>query len=508
MHVIFFQLLIPIVLYTLFTILDAAHTMSILRFPGKLINSIVNTDENNLLFLTDSKSLFKSFGRDTYLLNWFYPNQKYSVDADFEQAYLKSKGVFFFAKFLGVFTICVALLVLQFKAQLFTTGSVVAYMFISCLSLVVMLGFYKYFGRILYRLSLLAIMNIFMLKNALLRFIKSNILTPLHATVRKQLQSKKLSNLANVKEYILDSISDIIDDTKKQKPIDESFLPQLDNGQHKSLLSFLEPIIDQVFDKSTEFKDKVTVDDVQKVLNDIQELCIEKFRTSTIKVLSKKYIPNELERGNAILYNFIEFPISSSLRFLLLDSKGTQLMIALVIVAYLVSSGYTTASHLLGFREGNANDELEDDPISIQQTISQIGKTTLGAFVCISLYCILIIILRQLLLVWLASIGRNKQGTKTITGYICEELLSYSHDFKVPELVLFKEPVAKLTKMILKLGGVVCGAAFILMCAYVLLTYKPDTEDTLKATHYVEGTKTIAIGASLIVVVVIVLQSL
>jgi hypothetical protein len=183
-------------------------------------------------------------------------------------------------------------------------------------------------------------------------------------------------------------------------------------------------------------------------------------------------------------------------------------MVALLVASYILAGGFSLASAITS--QMQSEDSESDSENEIGQTLKEYGQLVTAAIVAAIysiMYGVILVMLRQLGLSWLSKLGRMKKVVEageeitvaTSVSHVFNEIIEYSHRFKLPEVVNFKKSIMQGLVDVATYSVIPAGVACVLICWYMFLfKTKPDPDinnDVQKVhiDHYIEGMKTLAI---------------
>jgi len=492
------QLLFPIVIYVIYCIFDGLHTVALLRPPGVdietkwSIHNTINFFENRLFFLHDYKKFGHALLRDLALLDWFWPWHRfkgYILDDSFKQAYTKGNTRWLILKICSWFTLLASFIMFtMFRNNIFDTTAISGYTIVTCVSIVWFLGIYKYVGRLFYRVFFMIALEIALMTKSVIKALKTvvpdisnKIFTLYHKSKLKTLPGSVLH------QSIRDTFVDPVD--KDERVLEKMFTDYVSAVIDDRISVNHEYTFEDVKNTLQEINNTVTRNERMKISNDYADMFIGK--SGDLQMLSQE------------LYDYKLSPLTSIFRFLVFENKGSQLMILLVIVAYLVAGGYSLGTRIIGNEDDNDDDDANPTSVIIKNTLF-LTKVSLVALVYITLYAIALATVRQVGLYLLSYFGRQSKDIygnviPSIGSYIANEIMTFSHQFKVPEEITIWKPLKKASKYIALHAFVIVVLALLMIFTYLVLTYRNNDADESRSNviHYIEANKTLAIITSI-----------
>lgn len=525
------QIIFPIIIYSIYACLDSLHTLALLRPPGTQekcegYKDIANVEyannfrENTLEFLRSESSFVKTMFQDIALLDLSLPStgftwpfiKPYNIPADFINAYQEGKSKWWIGKTVGFAVLFVIVLLFspRFTRRLFPEPwGTFLFTFVSCTSLVMLIGYSKLISRLVYRLFLYAIMWVIVLVAKASRFLNA-IFKAAAESLEKVFKEKPTGSGLEFDELSSIIDSDVVKPLSAHQ-IDAAVEDVVDKVRNIDVQAILQQKRKTVYMKP----------DVEEVLNEVRKKHNDVHRQFIVDLLQKLVVPEveeQCEYGSKLAYNIDSHPFGSLIRFLMLDRRGTYLMIVLLVLTYVIAGGYSFAGWLIVEELDDDRDALNDeDTQSGPETYIGLFTVTIIAIVYMFIYGAILAAARQTGLMILSRLGSMKKDIKTkapvksVGSAVFNEIIEFSHVFKLPDRVTFKQPMIGLLKEIAYYSTVIPILSLLLVCAYMFICGDgaADEEDKgkRKLAHYVEATKTLSMIAGSCLVVYFVAKS-
>lgn len=492
------ELLLPLCIYLVFCIFDSLHTLGTLRPPGTSkdpslgpLQNEVYAFENNIDFARTAKQLGKALKRDIVLCDWHKPetswNWEFMVDGEFMKEYMDNKKRWWVTKVSG-------LVLLGILFMIFTSFSKIVFpephgTFSFCLTtaatFVLSIVIFKLFARVLYRLSLFCCLHIqyFLDKG---KDVIDNLAIKMEDNFANLFRKNEQPN-TTVEAYASQVLGQFYDGIEKAEDVEK-----LDISKHNSAAELMMPD-----GKLTRYLgDKVITRAADRIKQDIMDAYVDKCR--------EWMIPENGAKKDGLAYDLANFPFSSVTRFLLFDNRGTYTMVALLIVSYMVAGAYSMGGNLTHTTTPMTMEEKMNETMSQEKSampiVIDLGWVTMIAMVHFFLYGMLLVMLRQLGLKTLSKLGSlksvNRSKVKSVGSAVFNELIEFSHTFKLPDEVQFFSSIKRLAGEVAFFSFLIPLLAFIAVTLYILANDDPDVEnykDPIKIIHYVESAKAVAI---------------
>lgn len=529
------EALYPLVLYIVYSILDSCHSLLIMKAPGTMkgisiypeiqkesrpIEELFATVENELDFLKSTKDCLKHCGRDLWFLNWVWPFwKKYEWDETFKIDYTDGKKKWWSAKVLsGVFLVLVFLIFMarDYKGGVFgwlepvrdffiQSDSEFSFVLLSSVAFFFSLGIYKSVGRVFYRLSLHGIQRGLVFFSQMHSWV-GELAKPITNQLEKFFEK---NNKLITKDVIAGAFAAYFKDY-----IDPSF-----EGAEE-ILKAIPLITDSIKDK---LPDKLDLPTSISIIDYFKEKIDDNLLGYFHQRIREFIIPDIGYSGTTLAYDFEKFSVSSVIRFVLFDSKGSHFLLMLIITVFIISSGFTTTSNLIETKHVGEDEDGDGDGEG--EETSTIGMTGMLMVVCamsavyICLYLFIIAFLRAVGISMIHSFGRSKRdddgnriiGIRSLIASEVSGMYYPNHVYSMPQKVKVGTAVKKVAGDIVFLSFIVPAISFVIIAIYMILNEEAKSSkkqdeggvagpnSRLRLQHYIESAKTLTMILSVII---------
>lgn len=530
--------LYPLVLYIVYSVLDSCHSVMIMKPPGSILGissdeSIANDPrpieelfvnvENELGFLKSPNDVLLHCARDLWFLDWFWPFWKkndYNWDEKFQHDYKQGRNKWWFAKIItSVFLVFIFLIFIarDYKGGILAwlqpvrkvfiqSDNELSFVLLSSITFFFSLGFYKSVGRVFYRLSLHGIQRALVVLSKVNKSFK-DMLEVIDIEILKRFDThgsslSKISLTSGMMDYFT-----------------KNFNKKLDGGEDvaKAL-----PLVMDMINES--FPNRVDLDTALSINNIVSKKVNESLMDFYHKFLKLLIIP-DIGYSTSIAYDFESFSTSSVIRFVLFDYRGSHFLLLLIIIVFVVSSGFTTATNLIeAYNENEGIDNIDENELVEKKTeimgILLVVCTFAAIYTCIY-FCVLVF-LRAIALHFIHKFGCSKTeadgktpklGMRSLIACEVTGLYAPSHPYMLPLKVKIGDAFKKVVGDIAFLSFIIPLISFIIISLYMILNeeapLKNDSANTNndkhtpgsrpRLQHYIESTKTLTMVCSVIV---------